>query len=199
MASVRPQRATIRDVARLSGVSAATVSRTFHGSPLVRPETSRRVREVADRLGYRPDSVAQALAVGTAQTVGVLVPTLAQPFWSQVAEEIEHHAAERGFSMVLSIARSGLEHEPPTLDVLAGKRLDGIIVGGIGGRLDVQPSARPHGPPMVLLEWDAIPRWGLLRELREAPLSSDLWRIAEERMPSGWIAHVSSDGIYDGT
>ena len=62
---------TIRDVAALSGVSIATVTRTFQGSPQVRPETSARVLASAERLGYRPDSIARALVTGTSNTTGV--------------------------------------------------------------------------------------------------------------------------------
>src|SRR3954470_17670057 len=72
--SSRGRGPTIRDVARLAGVSAATVSRVLNDSPLVVEPTRARVRAAVDQLGYRLNATARTLASGQAQTVGVVVP-----------------------------------------------------------------------------------------------------------------------------
>src|SRR3954449_7977151 len=72
--SSRGRGPTIRDVARLAGVSAATVSRVLNDSPLVVEETRARVRAAVDELGYRLNATARTLSIGQAQAVGVVVP-----------------------------------------------------------------------------------------------------------------------------
>ena len=98
---------TIRDVAALSGVSIATVTRTFQGSPQVRPETSARVLASAERLGYRPDSIARALVTGTSNTIGVLIRSLVEPYWAEIADTIEQRASEHGYSVLLASSAKG--------------------------------------------------------------------------------------------
>lgn len=198
MSSARPRSATIRDVARLSGVSRATVTRVFQDSPLVRPETSRRVREAAERLGYRPNTIARALAQGTAHAIGVLVPSLLHPFWSEVADQLERHAADRGLSIVLSSSRGEPDREAATFEMLVDRRLDGIVVGGGVGSRGRWPGAHGQEPPVVLLEWDDRPQWQLLRQLVDAPLTRELWRLAEAAIPGPWAAHISSDDVEAG-
>ncbi|HZV72099.1 MAG TPA: LacI family DNA-binding transcriptional regulator [Conexibacter sp.] len=198
MASDPPRPATIRDVARLSGVSIATVTRTFQDSPRVRPETGARVRAAAERLGYRPDSVAQALVRGRSNTIGLLIPSLMQAYWSEVADEIEHRAGERGYSLVLASSRGEPEREHAMLDMLYGKRVDGVIVGGVAGNPDTWPSAGSRSP-LVLIEWDATPQWERLRELTERPLGRSAWALAEQRIAGSWFAHLSADDIAGST
>lgn len=190
--------ATIRDVARLGGVSVATVTRTFQGSPRVRPETSARVRAAADRLGYRPDAVAQALVRGTSNTIGLLIPSLTQAYWSEVADAIEARAGERGYSLVLASSRQDPERERAMLDMLYGKRADGVIVGGVVGDPRTWPAARPRSP-LVLIEWDATPQWDRLRELTEEPLGRSAWSLPEQRIANGWFARLSADDVAGGT
>jgi LacI family transcriptional regulator len=198
MSARRKRSVTIRDVARLSGVSIATVTRAFQGSPLVRPETIERVREAAEKLGYRPDSVAQALATGHSNTVGVLVPSLLESYWGEIADAIEHRAGELGYSVVLASSRGEPERERAMLDVLFGKRLNGIIVAGVAGDPRDWPDGGPRRPPLVLLEWDATPQWDILEELSHAPLER-MWRLTEQQVPGEWLASVAYDDIVGGT
>jgi LacI family transcriptional regulator len=186
---------TIRDVARLSGVSIATVTRTFQSSPRVRPETSARVRAAAERLGYRPDAVAQALVTGRSQTIGLLVPSLLQAYWDELADAIEHRAGELGYSVVLASSRGEPDRERAMLDLLLGRRLDGMIVGGVSGDPHSWPSAESRRPPLVLIDWDSTPQWDLLEDLRDAPLTKRLWRLPEQTVPGDWVAHLSHDDV----
>jgi DNA-binding LacI/PurR family transcriptional regulator len=192
----RSREVTIRDVAALSGVSVATVTRTFQGSSLVRPATRARVLESAERLGYRPNPIAQALATGSSQTIGVLIPSLAQAYWAEVAEVIEHRAAEQGYAVLLANSRGEPEREQAMLQTFLEKRLDGVIVGAVAGDPQRWPS-RP-ATPIVLLEWDATPQQELLEELRDGPLSRRLRRLPQETIAGDWLAHVSTDDAAGG-
>jgi DNA-binding LacI/PurR family transcriptional regulator len=191
VAAKRVGAVTIRDVARLSGVSIATVTRTFQGSPRVRPETQERVRAAAERLGYRPDSVARALVTGSSQTIGLLVPAIMQAYWGEIADAVELRAGELGYSVLLASTRGEPERERAMLELLMGKRLDGIILGGVAA----EPGKEAWGPPLVLLEWDATPQPELLEDLSSGPLTRSLTRIAEQRAPGEWFGHVAYDDI----
>lgn len=188
---------TIREVAALSDVSIATVTRVFQDSPRVRPETRARVLESAQRLGYRPDSIARTLVTGTSQTIGVLIPSLVEPYWAQIADAIEHHAGERGYSVLLASSRGEPEREREMLDTLFGKRVDGVIVGGLAGETSRWP-ARTARAPVVLLEWDATPQWELLEDMSEGKLSRRLRRLPKETIAGEWFAHVSADDTAGG-
>jgi DNA-binding LacI/PurR family transcriptional regulator len=193
----RSRPVTIRDVAALSGVSIATVTRTFQRSPLVRPETSARVLESAERLGYRPDSIARALVTGTSNTIGVLIPSLVQAYWAEIADAIEQRAGEQGYSVVLASSQGGPERERTMLDVLFSKRVDGVIVGAVSGDPNQWP-ARAAQTPIVMLEWDATPQWELLEELSDGPLGTRLRRLPDETVAGDWFAHVSTDDTAGG-
>src|SRR4029077_10778368 len=88
--------ATIRDVARASRVSTATVSRVLNESPLVSAETRERVRAAATRLGYWPNGIARSLITNRTHTVGVLLPDLHGEFFSEIIHGVDLRARASG-------------------------------------------------------------------------------------------------------
>lgn len=190
---------TIRDVAHLSGVSIATVTRTFQESPKVRPETRDRVLAAADQLGYRPDTVARALVTGSTDTVGILVPSIRVPYWSEVTHGIEQMAGRHGYAVIVASSRGEPDRERSMLELLFGKRLDGIIVGGAAGNTESWPVPNSRTPPLVLLEWDETPRWDLLEAFSTEPITRDLVdRVSEQDVPGPWSAQVVYDDVAGG-
>jgi DNA-binding LacI/PurR family transcriptional regulator len=98
------------DIARLSGVSTGTVSRTLSGHPAVHPDTRRRVLETVDRLGYRPNQVARTLARGRSATLAISLPAgdtvvFANPYYVIVAEAIANAASAAGYRVHSAAAR----------------------------------------------------------------------------------------------
>lgn len=91
--------ATLRQVAELAGVSAATASRVMNGDPRVRPELRRRVVEAATRLGYQPARPRRSRA--TSRMVALLVPNVSSPFYCAVLMGVEQEAFARGYDLVL--------------------------------------------------------------------------------------------------
>lgn len=196
-ATAQPRPATIRDVAALCGVSIATVTRAFQGSPSVRPETSERVLEGAALLGYQPNSLARALVTGTTNTIGVLIRSLVDPYWAEIADAIEQRAGERGCSVLLASSQGRPEREREKLEMLYGKRVDGVIVGGVSGDPTRWPQARTRTPAVLLL-WDSIPQPELLEELTGGSLNSRLRNLPQETLPGEWLGHVSTDDAAGG-
>lgn len=119
--------ATIRDVARASSVSIATVSRVFNDSPLVSDDTRQRVLEAAARLGYWPNGIARSLITNRTHTLGALLPDLHGEFFSEVIHGIDLAAREKGFHLLVSRSSSSADEFTSALRSMRG-RVDGLIV-----------------------------------------------------------------------
>jgi DNA-binding LacI/PurR family transcriptional regulator len=97
-----PARASIRDVAAMAGTSVSTVSNLLNGRPdRMRSETVRRIEEAIERLGYKPNRSARSLKTGFTPAVGLLVPSVANPFHGAMAHAVEVAAQAHGFQVVL--------------------------------------------------------------------------------------------------
>jgi LacI family transcriptional regulator, galactose operon repressor len=99
--------ATLKDVAREAGVSIAAASYSLSGSGTIGEEVRARVREVAERLGYRPNRSAQAVRTGRTMSIGLIVPDLTNPYYPALAQSVERSARQAGYTVVL-IDTSGL-------------------------------------------------------------------------------------------
>jgi len=89
--------ATIYDVAKKAGVSTATVSRVINGASYpVREETRQKILKAAEELNYRPNNIAKSLARGRTYTIALLIPTITNDFYTQLAEVIEEKLGEKG-------------------------------------------------------------------------------------------------------
>ena len=121
---------TIYDVAREASVSMATVSRVVNGNPNVKPATRKKVMEVIDRLGYRPNAVARGLASKKTTTVGVIIPDIASPFFAELARGIEDIATMYKYNIILSNSDQNIEKELHLLNTMLGKQVDGIVFMG---------------------------------------------------------------------
>jgi LacI family transcriptional regulator len=94
--------ATIRDVARASGVHISTVSRTFSAPHMVNPETRSRVLATAETLGYRPNRAARALITGRTHNIGLIVADIANPFFPPLIRHVQNLAQDRGLTVLLA-------------------------------------------------------------------------------------------------
>jgi len=119
---------TIRDVARESGLSVASVSRALSGSRPVTPAVATLVDEVARRLGYRPDHVAQSLSTGRTATVGLVLPDISSPFFPALAGAIEKTLRMSGLTMLLMSAENDPEWEKKCVADLVARRIDGLLI-----------------------------------------------------------------------
>jgi LacI family transcriptional regulator len=142
--------ATIRDVARLAGVSIATVSRVFNGSPRVSQESARRVRAAATRLDYWPNSGARSLTTNRTHALGVLLPDLFGEFFSEVIRGIDHAARAEKLQILVSSSHADTEELVAAARAMRG-RIDGLIamVPDNGSGNELQQIVRRF--PLVLL------------------------------------------------
>lgn len=119
---------TLRDVARASGCSVATVSRVLAGTRPVGAETARTVREAAERLGYRPNHVARALRSRFTGTVGLVLPQITNPFFPSLVRELEHALHAEGRALLLADCDDDPDAEAARIAALLGRRVDALLL-----------------------------------------------------------------------
>lgn len=124
-------RVRLRDVAAAANTSAKTASRVINGDPRVADETRARVEQAVRELGYQPDPLARSLRRGTDNTIGVVIDSVADPFFASVTGEIEHHALERGITVIIASTNRDPERERAVLEGLAQRRVSGLIVAPV--------------------------------------------------------------------
>lgn len=122
---------TVRDVARLSGVSTATVSRYFGGkADAITPKTLERVKKAAEELGYTPSEIGRSLRLARSRVVVMMVPDATNHFTADVAASVESALKEFGLSMVLANASENAEQQDRLLSDAQGLRAIAIVLQG---------------------------------------------------------------------
>ncbi len=140
---------TIKDVAREASVSVATVSRVFNDVGVVRPDTAKRIRDVATALRYSPHSGARSLITSRTHTIGVLLPDLYGEFFSELIHGIDLTARRNNFHILVSRSWEGRTEIEEAMRAMRG-RVDGVLLMSP----DVTPDSMrnvPAGLPVVLL------------------------------------------------
>ncbi|MFB5663474.1 LacI family DNA-binding transcriptional regulator [Alteribacillus sp. HJP-4] len=119
--------ASIKDVARLSGVSVTTVSRVMNNRGYIGKETRQRVEDAMNQLDYQPNQIARSLQRSQSNLIGVIVPDLAHPFFSELINSIEAYASEREYKIVICNSLQDAEKEENYMRMLRQNRADGVI------------------------------------------------------------------------
>lgn len=126
--STMMKRVTIADVAQMAGVSSQTVSRAINNKGEIRPETRARILAIVERLGYRPSTLARGLAAHKSFTLGLVVPDIANPFFSEVARGAEEVAHGAGYSLLLCNIIEDPDREINAFRTLEAQRVDGVLL-----------------------------------------------------------------------
>ena len=125
---------TIRDVARLASVSPMTVSRVINDSTLVSRDTRRRVEEAITELGYVPSRLARGLSAKRTGTLAVIVPDVANPFFTQIVRSAEEVARRAGYRVLLCDTRADLVIEREVIEEMIAHRVEGIVIAPVSDR-----------------------------------------------------------------
>jgi len=140
---------TIKDVAREASVSVATVSRVLNNAGVVRPETARRIRDVARALRYTPHSGARSLITSKTHTIGVLLPDLYGEFFSEMIRGIDEGARANNYHILVSRAYADRSEIEEAMRAMRG-RVDGVVV--MSPNVDSESLSNiPANLPVVLL------------------------------------------------
>jgi LacI family transcriptional regulator len=119
---------TMRDVARLAGVSTSTVSAVINASVGVSPQRKARVMAAMSALDYEPDAIARSLKTGRSNAIGVIVPDITNTFYPEVIRSIELTAQAAGYSVLLCDSNEDSTVEERHLSALFSRRVDGVIL-----------------------------------------------------------------------
>jgi DNA-binding LacI/PurR family transcriptional regulator len=148
--SSRPRRPSIKDVARDCGVAPSTVSNALTDRRYVHPETRKRILDSAARLGYRASTVARGLRMQRTWSVGLLLASITNPFYPEVARGVEEVVAENGCNLILCNTDYQEDKQDRYVRVLLDRQVDGIIVGSHPHQRHLE-EMRAAGVPFVLL------------------------------------------------
>lgn len=171
------------DVAERAGVSVATVSRVLNDRGYLSSATRSRVADAIAELGYRPNQVARSLIGKRTETVGLILPSVALPFFGEIAVGIENALAEHAIQLQLCNSLGHAERERELLNQLLGNRVDGIISGAHNDQLSEYQSIRL---PVVTIDRELAPHIPNVRSDNErgGVLATDLLLNAGSRRPA---------------
>lgn len=128
------QKVTIKDIARLAKVSVGTVSNYLNGTAHVAEDTRQQIETVINQLNYHPNMNARSLRSKRTQSLGLLVPNISNPFFSEIARLIERYAWEAGYQIFLCDSDGDKEREEAHLETLYQRRVDGVIIIHTGNK-----------------------------------------------------------------
>lgn len=121
---------TIKDIAKLAGVSKATVSRVLNNSKPVSEDIRKRVMAVIEETQYQPSQVARSLINKETKLIGVIIPDVSNSVFSKIIQGVEEEAIKHGYNVLLCNSRYDEDVETAYLDILRDKEVDGLIYHG---------------------------------------------------------------------
>ncbi|NUU01305.1 LacI family DNA-binding transcriptional regulator [Herbaspirillum robiniae] len=140
---------TIKDVAKLAGVSYTTVSHVLNETRPVSPEARERVLRAVEDLAYVPSALARSLKSKVTGSIGLIIPNNTNPYFSELARGIEDSCYEAGYSVILCNSDDDPDKQRDYLQVLMTKRCDGLIIATLT-QTDLKPSSRLDVPTVLL-------------------------------------------------
>jgi len=141
--------ASIRDIAEQTGLSIATVSRVLNGKGNFSEKTRSRVHACAEALHYVPNEVARSLNTGLNRLIGLLIPSVATPFFAQLTYAIEHAAFQHGYKVLICNSEIDPQIETSYIQMLNRNQVAGIIMASQNENTETYQSV---ASPLVLIE-----------------------------------------------
>jgi LacI family transcriptional regulator len=167
------------DVANAAGVSLRTASRVLNDDPRVAPVTRQRVREAMLDLRFQPDAMARSLRAGTDTAIGFVVESIADPFFAEVIDAVEHQMSRHGRSVLVTSTRRDAGRERDVVERMLQRRVAGLLLCPAS---DTHSWLDTRRVPIVLVD-------------RPAPgLSVDLVEIDDYRAAFDGVAHLIAHG-----
>ncbi len=145
---------TLDDVAQRVSFSRVTVSKALRGHPDISDATARKIRKVAEKLGYRPNLIARSLSARRSNMIGLVVPRIANFFFGSVIEGIYNTAFSNNYETILTVSQENPERERRHLQTLVLMQVDGIMISVTQGTRDMEifEWIRQLGIPLLFLD-----------------------------------------------
>jgi len=145
---------TLRDVARLAGVSVATASKVMNKKGSVHPELAQRVISAMEALDYQTDQVARSLKIRQTQTIGMVIPDVTNPFFTAVMRGAGSEVRSQGYSLILCDSEENPALEQSNLNALFSRRVDGVLLAPTSAQIAQDRLTRRRFP---LVFYDRVP------------------------------------------
>lgn len=146
--------ATIKDVAKLAGVSTSTVSRALSKKVRVDDATMERVLSAVKRLGYKPNPMAKGLKEGYSLTLALVLPDITNPFFPKLVKSVEQCALEKGYSLILCDSGNDADAELRYLDAMKSHFVDGVLYIPVADGAARAKMLGKAGVPLVIVNRD---------------------------------------------
>lgn len=139
---------TIRQVAEAAKVSQATAARALSGYGSVSPQAVAKVRAAAERLGYRPNRIAQALRLGSTHAIGLVAGDIENPFFASVARHLGDAVEKSGYALLVANSDEKVEREKRNVETLRAHLVSGLVIA---------PTAQHSAPHLEALAASGVP------------------------------------------
>lgn len=120
--------ATLKDIAKGAGVTVTTVSRVLNNRGYISDETREKVYQVMKELNYQPNEIARSLSRKKSNIIGLIIPTIAHPFFSELSFYLEYYAYKEGYKLMLCNSQMEAKKEKEYIDMLRAHQVDGLIL-----------------------------------------------------------------------
>ena len=145
------KRVTIYDVAKEAGVSLATVSRVINGSNVVKEPTKERVQAAIDKLGYKPNAIAQGLALQKTTVIGLVIPEASFTYTGQIINGLLDVAKIYNYNIMLHTITAGITDINDVIEDIIKSRVDGVIVYNAKLQMDEMEELSKYNIPIVII------------------------------------------------
>jgi LacI family transcriptional regulator len=152
-------RVTTKEIAQICGVSVGTVDRALNNRSGINEQTRERILAVAKQMGYRPHLLARGLVTGSTKTIGVVVLTLHNPFFSELVEVIQKKAYGKGYHVFLMLSEFDEKAEEESLNRLRALNVDGIIISPVGRGNAFSAYLKRLSTPVVTVSNRVLKSW----------------------------------------
>lgn len=144
---------TMKDIAEMAGVSKATVSMVMNRKDTsISDATRKRVLEIAKEMSYIPNSIARSLSTKKSGTIGVILPDITNPFFSEMARAIEDEAEKLEYNLIICNTDNDIDKEQKYIELLISKLIDGIIFMSGGKSNESITILKNNNVPFVLVD-----------------------------------------------
>ncbi len=145
------KRVTIYDVAKEAGVSLATVSRVINGSNVVKDPTKERVQSAIEKLGYKPNAIAQGLALQKTTTIGLVVPEASFTYTGQIINGLIDVAKIYNYNIMIHTVSAGITDIKDVIEDIIKSRVDGVIIYNDKLDMDDLEELNKYNTPLVII------------------------------------------------
>ena len=157
---VETKPSTLKDIAKALGMSTSTVSRALNDSYEINEKTKKMVVEYAKSVNYRPNPIALSLKENKSWSIGVVVPEVANNFFSMAINGIEDEANGRGYQVVICQSHESLEKEIDNVRHLATRKIDGLLISLSGKTNGIEHVMQYSRDPYSVVFFDRVPEFG---------------------------------------